>query len=225
MALTDLAAENRLTGVSGSRGTASSAEKLPGRLPLGVPDRPFHHHLSRDGGCTAECPAGFRSDRDVRFVPHMGAMSSASPALLPVAGHRLQVFGHEDPPGHPVCKRTDQGSSHICPPCRRRLPFTAAMVRALSPFCALSIRARPCGTIAVMATGDVSYAQAGDSHIAFRVVGEPGGVDVVMVSAAFLPLRDARRGSSRVALHGWARFHRSARGVRQAWGWLVGPDD
>ena len=32
---------------------------------------------------------------------------------------------------------------------------------------------------------EVSFARSGDSHIAFRVIGEPGGVDVVLVAGAF----------------------------------------
>ena len=32
---------------------------------------------------------------------------------------------------------------------------------------------------------EVAYARAGDSHVAYRVTGEPGGVDVVMVAGAF----------------------------------------
>jgi pimeloyl-ACP methyl ester carboxylesterase len=32
---------------------------------------------------------------------------------------------------------------------------------------------------------DISYARAGDVHVAYRVMGEPGGVDVVMVAGAF----------------------------------------
>ena len=34
---------------------------------------------------------------------------------------------------------------------------------------------------------EVSYARAGDDHVAFRVTGQPGGVDVVMVAGAFFP--------------------------------------
>ena len=33
----------------------------------------------------------------------------------------------------------------------------------------------------------VAYARAGDSHVAYRVTGDPGGVDVVMVAGAFFP--------------------------------------
>lgn len=35
---------------------------------------------------------------------------------------------------------------------------------------------------------DISFAQTGDTHIAYRVIGEPGGVDVVMVAGSFFPL-------------------------------------
>jgi class 3 adenylate cyclase len=35
---------------------------------------------------------------------------------------------------------------------------------------------------------DLGYAQAGDTHIAYRVIGEPGRVDVVMVAGALFPL-------------------------------------
>ncbi len=34
---------------------------------------------------------------------------------------------------------------------------------------------------------DIAYARAGDSHIAYRVIGEPGRVDVVMVAGALFP--------------------------------------
>ena len=34
---------------------------------------------------------------------------------------------------------------------------------------------------------EVLYARAGDTHVAYRVTGEPGGVDVVMVAGAFFP--------------------------------------
>ena len=34
---------------------------------------------------------------------------------------------------------------------------------------------------------EISYALVGDTHVAFRVTGEPGGVDVVMVTGAFFP--------------------------------------
>jgi class 3 adenylate cyclase len=34
---------------------------------------------------------------------------------------------------------------------------------------------------------EISYALAGDTHVAFRVTGDPGGVDVVMVTGAFFP--------------------------------------
>lgn len=37
------------------------------------------------------------------------------------------------------------------------------------------------------AVGDVAYARTGDAHIAYRLIGEPGHVDVVMVSGAFFP--------------------------------------
>ncbi len=39
-----------------------------------------------------------------------------------------------------------------------------------------------------MTLSDIDYARAGDTHIAYRVIGEPGGVDVVMVSGALFPL-------------------------------------
>lgn len=35
---------------------------------------------------------------------------------------------------------------------------------------------------------EISYALAGDSHVAYRVIGEPGGVDVVMVAGSFFPV-------------------------------------
>jgi class 3 adenylate cyclase len=35
---------------------------------------------------------------------------------------------------------------------------------------------------------EIAYARAGDTHIAYRVIGEPGGVDVVMVAGALFPL-------------------------------------
>ena len=35
---------------------------------------------------------------------------------------------------------------------------------------------------------DIEYARVGDTHVAYRVIGEPGRVDVVMVSAALFPL-------------------------------------
>ena len=44
---------------------------------------------------------------------------------------------------------------------------------------------------------EVAYARAGDSHVAFRVTGEPGGVDVVMVAGAFFPFEAL--GQDRVA--------------------------
>jgi len=34
---------------------------------------------------------------------------------------------------------------------------------------------------------DVAYARAGETHIAYRVVGEPGRVDIVMVASALFP--------------------------------------
>lgn len=34
---------------------------------------------------------------------------------------------------------------------------------------------------------EVSYGRAGDTHVAFRVIGEPGGTDVVMVAGSFFP--------------------------------------
>lgn len=34
---------------------------------------------------------------------------------------------------------------------------------------------------------EIAYARAGDTHVAFRVTGDPGGVDVVMVAGAFFP--------------------------------------
>lgn len=34
---------------------------------------------------------------------------------------------------------------------------------------------------------EVSFARAGSTHVAFRVIGEPGGVDVVMVAGALFP--------------------------------------
>ncbi len=34
---------------------------------------------------------------------------------------------------------------------------------------------------------EVAYARTGDSHVAYRVTGEPGGVDVVVVAGAFFP--------------------------------------
>jgi class 3 adenylate cyclase len=35
---------------------------------------------------------------------------------------------------------------------------------------------------------DIAYARAGETHIAYRVIGEPGRVDVVMVAGALFPL-------------------------------------
>ncbi|HUV09479.1 MAG TPA: adenylate/guanylate cyclase domain-containing protein [Acidimicrobiia bacterium] len=35
---------------------------------------------------------------------------------------------------------------------------------------------------------DIAYARAGDTHIAYRVIGEPGRVDVVLVAGALFPL-------------------------------------
>lgn len=37
-------------------------------------------------------------------------------------------------------------------------------------------------------SGDIAYAQVGDTHIAYRVIGEPGRTDVVMVAGALFPL-------------------------------------
>ena len=34
---------------------------------------------------------------------------------------------------------------------------------------------------------DIEYARAGDTHIAYRLVGEPGRVDIVMVAGALFP--------------------------------------
>jgi hypothetical protein len=34
---------------------------------------------------------------------------------------------------------------------------------------------------------DVAYARAGETHVAYRVVGEPGRVDLVMVASALFP--------------------------------------
>jgi class 3 adenylate cyclase len=34
---------------------------------------------------------------------------------------------------------------------------------------------------------DIAYARAGDTHVAYRVVGEPGRVDIVMVASALFP--------------------------------------
>ena len=36
--------------------------------------------------------------------------------------------------------------------------------------------------------GDIVYASSGGTHVAYRVVGEPGRVDVVMVAGALFPL-------------------------------------
>ena len=36
--------------------------------------------------------------------------------------------------------------------------------------------------------GDIEYALADDTHIAYRVLGEPGRVDLVMVAGALFPL-------------------------------------
>lgn len=44
---------------------------------------------------------------------------------------------------------------------------------------------------------EVSYARAGDSHVAYRVTGDPGGVDVVMVAGALFPFEAL--GQDRVA--------------------------
>lgn len=35
--------------------------------------------------------------------------------------------------------------------------------------------------------GDIAYARAGDAHVAYQVIGEPGRVDVVMVAGALFP--------------------------------------
>lgn len=50
-----------------------------------------------------------------------------------------------------------------------------------------------------MAAGEVSYAQTGDTHVAYRVVGEPGDVDVVVVASSFFPFEmlDEDRHASR----------------------------
>lgn len=39
-----------------------------------------------------------------------------------------------------------------------------------------------------MMLSDIDYARAGDTHIAYRVIGDPGRVDVVMVAGALFPL-------------------------------------
>jgi class 3 adenylate cyclase/pimeloyl-ACP methyl ester carboxylesterase len=45
----------------------------------------------------------------------------------------------------------------------------------------------PGGTWKTLSVNEVSYALAGDTHIAYRLIGEPGAVDVVMVAGTFFP--------------------------------------
>jgi class 3 adenylate cyclase len=39
-----------------------------------------------------------------------------------------------------------------------------------------------------MTPGDIDFARVGDTHVAYRVIGEPGRVDIVMVAGALFPL-------------------------------------
>src|SRR5215468_5555067 len=73
----------------------------------------------------------------------------------------------------------------------------------------------------LLVVGDIAYAKSGETQIAYRVIGEAGRVDVIMVAGALFPFE--LLAEDRVA----SRFHRRSRGagscpgVRQARGGTV----
>ena len=72
---------------------------------------------------------------------------------------------------------------------------------------------------------EVLYAPADGTHVANRVMGDPGGIDVVMVAGAFFPFEMLEEDRVASAFHGGAVVARPPRGVRQTRGRSVGSDD